>query len=89
MRPHARACGPSHPREGSVRRDEHDDPHVIVEVANHIYRQGATPYPHVITFLDTIDAKFPGLTFSDFLQAARLIAECRPALAQQRPWGSA
>ena len=56
----------------------------VLAVANHIHREGATPYPYIVTFLGTIDAKFPGLSFHDFLNAVRL-----SDFTNQQPSGSA
>ena len=56
----------------------------VIAVANHIHREGATPYPFIITFLGTIDAKFPGLSVHDFFNAVRL-----SGLVDHAPRGSA
>jgi len=44
----------------------------VLAVANHIHREGATPLPWIVTFLQTIDAEFPELSFHEFFRAVRL-----------------
>ena len=56
----------------------------VIEVANYIRREGAVPRPWIIEFLRLIDAKFPGLTFQEFVAATHI-----GVLARQQPRGSA
>jgi hypothetical protein len=55
-----------------------------IEVANYIRDEGAVPQPWVVKFLQLIDAKFPGLTFQEFVAATHI-----GVLARQQPRGSA
>jgi len=55
----------------------------VCAVAIHIDQEGAVPLPWIVEFLETIDAKFPGLSFQEFSRAVRLCD-----LARQ-PQGSA
>jgi hypothetical protein len=56
----------------------------VPAVAEFLYNEAAVPYPVVIELLRDIDAKFPGLTFSDFVTAVRL-----SDYARRLPWGTA
>ena len=56
----------------------------IIAVASYVLGEGATPYPFLVEFLETIDTNFPGLTFTDFIHALRLLD-----LVHQRPGGNA
>jgi len=58
--------------------------YAVMAVANHIYREGATPLPWIVDFLAAIDSKFPGLSFHDFCHAVRLCD-----LTNRQPCGSA
>ena len=56
----------------------------VVAVASLICNRGAAPYGYVIQLLSDIDAKFPDLSFSDFVLAVRL-----SDFASRMPWGAA
>jgi hypothetical protein len=56
----------------------------VPEVAEFLYNEAAVPYPIVIEMLGRIDAKFPSLTFREFVTAVRL-----SDYASRLPWGTA